>query len=85
METATLKQNSPDDTVGRETLIVAHRKEAVVGIPVVIRVVEVKVAVVVRVEFEHAPIAVHLGVGALCEKPSVPLSPDGFAGTVSYS
>ena len=63
----------------------ANRQEAIVGIPVVIPVVEVKVAVVIHVEFEHVAITVHLADGALCEKPSVPLPHDGFARTVSYS
>lgn len=58
-------------------MIVANRQEAVVRIPVVVPPVEVEVAaIVILVENEHVTVAVDLGDGALCEKPSASPSPD---------
>ena len=55
----------------------ANRKEAIVGIPVTVPVVEVEVALgTVLVEVEHVAVEVHLRNGALYEKPSMALLPD---------
>ena len=64
----------------------ANSKEAIVGIPVTIQVVEVEVALgTVPVEVEHVAIEVDLSNGALYEKPSVSPLPDCFTRVVSNS
>lgn len=65
METPAVKQNSRERIPG-ETLTVADRKEAVVGIPVVVEPIEVEVALgVALVEVRHIAVAVDLADGAL--------------------
>lgn len=81
--TATVTKNSRDGCSG-EIGKVANGQEAVVGIPVIVEPIEVEVALgTVLVEIRHVAVAIDLRDGALCEKPSVALSPDGFARTVS--
>ena len=65
-------------------MIVANRKEAVVGIPVIVPPIEVKVALgIVPVEVRNIAVTIDLANGALCEKPSMPLPVDCFAQAVS--
>ena len=67
-------------------MIVANRKEAAVGIPVIVPPIEVKVALgIVPVEVRNAAAAIDLANGALCEKPPTPLPSDNFAKAVSNS
>lgn len=54
-------------------MIVAHRQEAVVVVPVVVEVVEAQLALgVVPVEDTHVAIAVNLGNGIMCDMCSKP-------------
>lgn len=54
-------------------MIVAHRQEAVVVVPVVVEVVEVQLALgVILVEDAHVAIAVDLGNGIMCDMCSKP-------------
>ena len=67
-------------------MIVANRKEAVVGIPVIVPPIEVEVTLgIVPVEVRNVTITIDLANGALCEKPSMALPPDIFAKAVSNS
>ena len=62
----------------------AHPEEPVVGIPITVPVVEVEVTLrTVLVEIRDVAVAIDLTNGALCEKPSMPLSPECYAKTVS--
>ena len=85
METTISKQNSSDKIRG-VTVIVANRKEAVVGIPVIVPPIEVEVTLrIVPVEVRNVTVTIDLANGALCEKPSIPLPPDCFTEAVSNS
>lgn len=75
MEKTARKQNSPDGTVGRELVKVANAEEPPVVVPVIVEVVEVQVPVgIVPVEVRHVAVAIDLGDGAMCYRPSMPPS-----------
>lgn len=64
----------------------ANRKEAVVGVPIIVEPIQIEVALgVILVEVKHVAIAIDLGNGTLYEKLSKPLPPDFFTGAASYS
>lgn len=85
METSTSKQNSRKIISG-ESEVVANAEEAVVGIPVIVPPIEVKITLgIVPVEVRNVAVAIDLANGALSEKPSMPLPADNFAQAVSNS
>jgi hypothetical protein len=60
---------------------VANRKEAVVGVPVIVEPVEVQVPLrVVLVKVRNVAVIIDLTNGALYEKPSTTPSPENIQG-----
>lgn len=83
MEETIDKQNSSAKITEEKSLIIANPKETIVGIPVVIKRIEVEVALrTVLVEIRNMAVAINLGNGTLCKRPSVPPPTDFSKGCI---
>ena len=81
MEETVDKQNSSAKITEEKSLIIANPKEAIVGIPVIIKPIEVTLRTIL-VEIRHMAVTINLSNGTLCERPSVPPPTDFSKGCI---